>query len=313
MTTAPTDADATTGHTYTTPTLATLPQTPQRARGQSVWTQLSEGFHHLSRTPAARQEYRQWRHRHDWRAEEPAELAIELRDAPHALGVIVAYHQSGSSLAAAILVEAFRPALITFTRYARLDDCEQADRAHLRAQVVLATFYEVASTTNPHSESIAGRLYGETLKRVTRARPQIPQHPASDLFGHDHLGLLTQSTRHGHTTSRHEGSRGGRRVPVADTDVAPIALRSGTDWDAIERKGLVRDLLTTARDRGVINHREYDLVSARYLTDNLVPIPTLARQFGESVSYCETKIRRALAKLRTQYSRETSPLAGAVA
>ena len=303
MTITQTDADPTAGHPYATSDFGPLPQTPQSAPGQSVWTQLAHDFTRMCHTTATTREYRQWRARHGWRADTPTAFAAALRDDPHGLGAVVCYYQDGSKLAAAILVEAFRPALITFTRYARIDDCEQIDRPEVRAQVVLVTFYEVASTTDPHSLTIAGRLYGETLKRVTRERPHVPQYPASGMFLYE---IWDGDGTHQARTTRtyHEDYRGRREANTRPTtiDVAPIATRTQTDWEAIERKGLARDVVAVARDAGVISDLEYDLVCGRFLSDSLVPVPTLARSVGKSVSYCESKLRRALEKMSTHYT-----------
>lgn len=317
MTTSYADAASTTGHPYDTPEFDSLPQTPVSAPGQSVWSQLANDFRRQCHTASARTEYAQWQERHGWRADTPAELVDNLRDDAHGLGAIVAYCQAGSKLAAAILVEAFRPALITFTRYARIDDCEQIDRPEVRAQCVLVTFYDVASTTDPQSLSIAGRLYGETLKRVTlgrqiggshRERPRVSQFPASGMFLYE---TWDGGCAHQNRTNRADRSEDYFRA--ATVDIAPVAQHTTIDWEAIERKGAVRELLTNARVAGVINESECELLSDRFLGDALVPVPTLARSMGESVSYCETKLRRALIKLRTHYGRETGAAAGAVA
>lgn len=314
MTIAYADTDTVAAHPYDTPEFSSLPQTPDSAAGQSVWTGLRIDLMRLSRTRHALAEYRQWKTSHGWSAHTPVELATELRDDPAALGAVVSHYQDGSRLAAAVLVEAFRPALITFTRYARLDDCEQIHRPEVRAQIVLATFYEVASTTDPHSRSIAGRLYGETLKRVTRQRQRVTEYPAD----HTTIGVHgTTVVRHAQNAKRRTMDRGlvaEQSVFLAtDVDVAPVATRTGLDWDSVERKGLARDVIAAARDNGVISAVEHDLLHARFLGDALVPVPTLARQFDESLSYCETKIRRALLKLAAHYDRSGRAAASTVA
>jgi hypothetical protein len=319
MTATLTDRAPVASQPYDTPEFTTLPQTPGAAPGQSVWTQLHAEFVRLSQTRAAATEYARWRRRHDWRADTPAQLAADLRDDPAALAAVVSLYQDGSRLAAAMLAEAFRPALITFTRYTRIDQCEQVDRPAVRAQVVLATFYEVASTTDARSTSIAGRLYGETLKRVTRERAHVPQYPApwDDLTGS--VRGRGQNPANLGDVGRRERSKGrdeSRYVPdwgffkETHIDVAPIATRPTIDWERIERKGLARDVLAAARADDMITAVEHDILAARFLGDALVPVPTLARQNGVSVSYCETKIRRALLKLAEFYSssdRATEP------
>ncbi|WP_102144353.1 hypothetical protein [Mycobacterium hubeiense] len=313
MTTIYAEADQGAGHPYANTDFGSLPQTPVGAPGQSVWTQLAREFTRQCRADSARAEYAEWRERHGWRADTPTALVDVLRDDPHGLGAIVSYYQAGSKLAAAILVEAFRPALITFTRYARLDHTEQIDRPEVRAQVVLVTFYEVASTTDPQSLSIAGRLYGETLKRVTRERPHAPEYAATGLFLYEH-STQTDKRVAGSSTYREDyrGRQSAGSRP-ASVDVAPVATRAQTDWAAIERKGLVRDVVLLARDEGVISQLECDLVCGRFLGDSLVPVPTLARSLGQSVSYCESKLRRALAKLSDRYTRDSRAAAVSVA
>jgi hypothetical protein len=300
MTATLTDRAPVASQPYDNPKFTTLPQTPDTAPGQSVWTQLHTEFVRLSQTRAASTEYAQWRQRHAWHADTPTQLAAELRDDPAALSAVVSLYQEGSRLAAAMLAEAFRPALITFTRYTRIDQCEQADRPAVRAQVVLETFYEVASTTDAQSTSIAGRLYGETLKRVTRERPYVPQYPSLAVV--DAWSVPTGDERRtGRDESRY--ALDYEHFRSTDIDVAPVATRPTIDWERVERKGLARDVLAAARDNDVITAVEHDILSARFLGDAVVPVPTLARQSGVSVSYCETKIRRALIKLAAHYSR----------
>lgn len=306
MTTAYADTIGTAEHPYDTPEFTSLPQTPDSATGQSVWTALRRDLRILSRTRSALREFRQWQQQHGWSAYTPEEFATELRDAPAALGAVVGYYQNGSRLAAAILVEAFRPALITFTRYARLDESEQIGRPGVRAQIVLATFYEVAATTDPASRSIAGSLYGETLKRVTRERKRAIEYPANSTA----FGLNVHSEQ---AHKRHHAAIDPLIFGQTEIDVAPVAARPGLDWDSVERKGLARDVIASARDNGIISSAEHDLLHARFLGDALVPVPTLARQIGQSKSYCETKIRRALLKLSTHYTASGHAAASTVA
>lgn len=319
MTTAYADTVATAEHPYDTPEFTSLPQTPDSATGQSIWTGLRRDLQRLCKAQCSHGEYRQWQQLHGWSAHTPVELAADLRDNPAALGAVVAYYQAGSRLAAALLVEAFRPALITFTRYARIDECEQIGRSEVRAQVVLAVFYEVASTTDSRSRSIAGRLYGETLKRVTRQRQHVTEYPS------DACRFAKKPSAPNRRPESAISWVGGTRdddspcritteyYEPTDIDVAPVATRPGLDWDSVERKGLARDVIASARDAGIISSAEHDLLYARFLGDTLVPVPTLARQLGHSVSYCETKIRRALLKLSTHYATSERTVASTVA
>lgn len=313
MTTALTDHPPVATQPFDTPDFTRLPQTPDTAHGPSIWTQLHSDFLRMARTRRAATEYAGWRHRHGWRATSAVELAAELRDNPTALGAVVQLYQSGSQLASAVLVEAFRGALITFTRYARIDACEQLDRQAVRAQTVLATFFEVASTTDPQSPSITGRLYGETLRRVTRQRPEVEQYPAqmtdapkrhaADAFEVDFRSFQSIDRRDEDTrrdTSRYVEDC--HTYSPTHIDVVPAATRPGLNWDRIERTGLARDVLATARDNGVITAGEHDILAARFLSDGLVPVATVARQCDVSLSACETKLRRGLQKLTKFYA-----------
>jgi hypothetical protein len=301
MTTALTDHPPVATQPFDTPDFTRLPQTPDTAHGPSIWTQLHSDFLRMARTRRAATEYA------------AVELAAELRDNPTALGAVVQLYQSGSQLASAVLVEAFRGALITFTRYARIDACEQLDRQAVRAQTVLATFFEVASTTDPQSPSITGRLYGETLRRVTRQRPEVEQYPAqmtdapkrhaADAFEVDFRSFQSIDRRDEDTrrdTSRYVEDC--HTYSPTHIDVVPAATRPGLNWDRIERTGLARDVLATARDNGVITAGEHDILAARFLSDGLVPVATVARQCDVSLSACETKLRRGLQKLTKFYA-----------
>ncbi|MGV0476813.1 hypothetical protein PJN38_24925 [Mycobacterium kansasii] len=297
MTATLTNPDLVTSPPGAAATPADIEQTSPRSVNRSLWTRLHHEFINLTQTRTASTEYAQWKQHHSWYPATAVELASELSDNHSALGAVVSHYQDGSRLAAALLVEAFRPALIAFTRYARLDPCEQLDRSEVRAQIVLSTFYEVAATTDTRNSSVAigGRLYGETLKRVTRERPHVPQYPAPSCD--DNWTAQSKTSR---DPSRNIADYSF--FSVTRVDVAPVAARTATiDWDAVERKGLARDVLAVARDNAVITTIEYDILCARFLGDALVPVPTLARQFGRSVSYCETKLRRALLKLAAHY------------
>lgn len=318
MTTALTDHSPVVTQPFDTPDFTHLPQTPATAHGSSIWTQLHTDFLRMARTRAATTEYAGWRQRHGWRATTAVELAAELRDNPAALGAVVQLYQDGSQLASAVLVEAFRGALITFTRYTRIDACEQLDRASVRAQTVLATFFEVASTTDAQSPSITGRLYGETLRRVTRERPEVEQFPTQvgEIVGPKEGKAGFRAFR-GHEARSESGYRDGSRYIVdfdsyspTHIDVIPAATRPGLNWERIERTGLARDVLATARDSGVITASEHDILVARFLRDGLVPVATVARQCDVSLSACETKLRRGLQKLTKFYAAagvETQP------
>ena len=313
MTTALTDHSPVATQPFDTPDFTHLPQTPDSAHGPSIWTQLHTDFIHLARTRKATTEYSGWRHRHGWRATTAVELAAELRDNPAALGVVVQLYQDGSRLASAVLVEAFRGALITFTRYTRVDACEQVERPAVRAQTVLATFFEVASTTDTRCPSITGRLYGETLKRVTRERTEIEQYPTqiTEAPRHRADGAFSVDFRVIHSVDGRDESMGRDKsrydadchtYSPTHIDVVPAATRPGLDWERIERTGLARDVLATARDNGVITASEHDILAARFLSNGLVPVPTVARQCGISLSACETKLRRGLQKLTKFYA-----------
>ncbi|MCX8559176.1 hypothetical protein OS121_29460 [Mycolicibacterium mucogenicum] len=297
----------TANHPYETPEFRSLPQTVTGYRKGTVWGQLQADFATRSATRSARNEYAQWRSQHGWTAPAPDVFAAELRDNPDGLGVIVAYHQNGSQLASAILVEAFRPALITFSRYARIDAFEQLSRNQVRAQVVLSTFYEVVATTSPDHPNLVGRLYGETLKRVTREHAQVAQYCASHVLDWREERPLRSSLREEYALSEHlEGHLEGG--PGWTGDFKDPAS-TGPDWDAIERAGLARDLIDSARDRGVISAIEYDLISARFLGDTLVPVPTIARAIGRSTAYCDSKIRRAIQKIADAYGTTNNTVA----
>lgn len=285
----------TANHPYETPEFRSLPQTVTGYQAGTVWGQLQADFASRCATRRARNEYSRWRTQHGWAALTPDVFAAELRDNPDGLGAIVAYHQGGSQLASAMLVEAFRPALITFSRYARIDVFEQLSRNEIRAQVVLSTFYEVIGTTSPEHPNLVGRLYGETLKRVTREHPQVAQYCASHIFD------LGDSTR----LQRSLGASYAIARQIEDepdlTWGCNNLASTGPDWESIERAGLARDLVADARDRGIISAVECDLITARFFGDTLVPVPTIARSIGRSTAYCDSKIRRAIQKIAEAY------------
>jgi len=293
----------TANHPYATPEFRSLPQTVTGYRKGTVWGQLQADFATRCATRSARNEYAQWRDQHGWPAPTPDAFAAELRDNPDGLGVIVASHQNGSQLASAMLVEAFRPALITFSRYARIDAFEQLSRDQVRAQVVLSTFYEVVATTSPEHPNLVGRLYGETLKRVTREHAQVAQYCASHVFDVFDSQPPRSGCRKAYAIAEHLQDKPDLTWNFKDLSSA------GPDWESIERAGLARDLMADARDRGVISEIEYDLISARFLGDMLVPVPTIARAIGRSTAYCDSKVRRAIQKIADAYGASNNTVA----
>lgn len=303
MTTTYATPATTANHPYETPEFRSLPQTITGYQAGTVWGQLQTDFASRCATRSARNEFTQWRTQHGWAALTPDVFAAELRDNPEGLGAIVAYHQSGSQLASAMLVEAFRPALITFSRYARIDVFEQLSRNEIRAQVVLSTFYEVVGTTSPEHPNLVGRLYGETLKRVTREHPQVAQYCASHVFD------LWDNT----LTQRSLGTSYAIARQIEDEPDLTWGCKNlastGPDWETIERAGLARDLIANARERDIISAIEFDLITARFFGDTLVPVPTIARSIGRSTAYCDSKIHRAIQKIAEAYGASNDRLA----
>lgn len=266
-------------------------------RQTSIWTQLKHDFARNVRARSARAEYSAWANEHGWSAQSAEELATTLWGAPAALDDLMTYYRQGSKLAQSILIETFRPALMKISRYARIDDCEQLDRAAVRAQTTLAVFYEVLETASPQCPDIKARLYGETLKRVTKNHGQLSIFPA-DL----------------------EGSRGNYQTANAFLDVLYLenghipldtsaSVRPLVDWESVEARGLVRDMIDAAHDQGVLDSLDRDLLFGRFLGDVIVPVPTLARAMGESVSKCETRIKRAQDKLASLYASRRAAVA----
>ncbi|MDO2986845.1 hypothetical protein P5V30_20155 [Mycobacteroides abscessus subsp. abscessus] len=261
----------------------------------SVWTQLKHEFARSIKTGAARAQYSAWANEHGWNAHSAEELALALWGSPAALNELMNYYRQGSKLAQTILIEAFRPALMKISRYARIDDCEQLDRSAVRAQTTLTVFYEVLATASPQCPDVKARLYGETLKRVTKAHGQPIAFPA-DIEDRSYDGyntfldtLCLRGTHH-----------------LADSTAA---IRPGLDWEAVETRGLVRDMIDAAHDQGILDSLDRDLLYGRFLGDALVPVPTLARSMNESVSKCETRIKRAQDKLASLYTSRRASIA----
>lgn len=264
-------------------------------RQTSIWTQLKLEFARNVRARSARAEYSAWANEHGWSAQSAEELATTLWGAPAALDDLMTYYRQGSKLAQGILIEAFRPALMKISRYTRIDDCEQLDRSAVRAQTTLAVFYEVLATASPQCPDIKARLYGETLKRVTKVHGQPVAFPA-DLGNESYDGyntfldiLYLRGTHH-----------------LADS---AAAVRPGLDWETVEMRGLVRDMVDAAHEQGVLDSLDRDLLYGRFLGDVLVPVPTLARSMNESVSKCETRIKRAQDKLASLYTSRRAAVA----
>lgn len=264
-------------------------------RQTSIWTQLKHEFARSVRIRSARAEYSAWANEHGWSAQSAEELATTLWGAPAALDELMTYYRQGSKLAQAILIESYRPALMKISRYARIDDCEQLDRSVVRAQTTLTVFYEVLATASPQCPDIKARLYGETLKRVTKVHGQPIAFPAD----------LTDGSYDGYNTFLDTLYLRGTHH-LADSTAA---VRPGMDWETVETRGLVRDMVDAAHEQGVLDSLDRDLLYGRFLGDVLVPVPTLARQMKESVSKCETRIKRAQDKLASLYTSRRAAVA----
>ncbi len=271
---------------------------PRAFIAQSLWTALRVDFHRLARTRAATAEYQTMRATNNWSAPTATQLADTLFDSPEPLSALVQYSIGGSNLARAIITEAFRPSLMSIARYARVDEADTrysigTELFELRAHTVLVTFYEVLNTTSTGCPDVRGRLYGETLKRVTKSKDRPWMESIDESV--ERVTHMTLNAACGY----------GGRGPVLSEWQNFFGLDQGPDilnWDRIETVGLLRNILDAAYDEGILDSLDVELLRGRFLGDAMVSVATLARRVGEPVGKCESRIKRATAKLVDRYN-----------
>lgn len=142
------------------------------------------------------------------------------------------------------------------------DGYRSSDR-DARDNDTLRIFFELIRTAAEPQILTSRYLYGQTLKRVLKARPDAGS-PAVAVRVDPHSVVLDRPDL-------------------------------GTDYDR------TAGLLQQARDRHIITALEHDTLRALYLNTDVFSPSTAARALGANVSAVERRAQRAIRKLCTHY------------
>ena len=172
------------------------------------------------------------------------------------------YARSGDRHALLMAAVLMRHPLRRIAEMADPDGYLSTDR-DARDNDTLRIFFEIIRTAGDPQLLNSRYLYGQTLKRVLKARPAA-ESPAVAVRVDPHSVVL---------------------------DKADL----GTDYDHTST------LLQQARDRRIITALEHDTLRALYLTSDVFSPSTAARVLGANVSAVERRAQRAIRKLCTFY------------
>ncbi len=192
----------------------------------------------------------------------PAAICAHLETASTALPQLARYARSGDRHALLLAAVLMRHPLRRIADMADPDGYRTTDR-DARDNHTLSIFFEIVRTTADPQLLNTRYLYGQTLKRVLKARPAA-ETPAVAIRVDPHSMVLDRAdlgTDHDHTAS----------------------------------------LLQQARDRRIITALEHDTLRALYLTSDVFSPSTAARTLGANVSAVERRAQRAIRKLCNFY------------
>ena len=192
----------------------------------------------------------------------PAAICAHLETVSAALPQIARYARSGDRHALLMAAVLMRHPLRRIADMADPDGYRSSDR-DARDNDTLRIFFEIIRTAGDPQLLNSRYLYGQTLKRVLKARPAA-ESPAVAVRVDPHSVVL---------------------------DKADL----GTDY------AHTSTLLQQARDRRIITALEHDTLRALYLTSDVFSPSTAARVLGANVSAVERRAQRAIRKLCTFY------------
>lgn len=201
----------------------------------------------------------------------PAAICAHLDTASTALPQLARYARSGDRHALLMAAVLMRHPLRRIADMADPDGYRSSDR-EARDNDTLAIFFEIIRTAGEPQLLTARYLYGQTLKRVLKARPNA------------NTGDYAIRTAY-------------RCDPHSDVlDRADL----GTDYDH------TANLLQLARDRRIITALEHDTLRTLYLNSDVFSPSAAARTLGANVSAVERRAQRAIRKLCTHYDSEVA-------
>ncbi len=192
----------------------------------------------------------------------PAAICAHLETAYAALPQLARYARSGDRHALLMAAVLMRHPLRRIAQMADPDGYRSSDR-DARDNDTLRIFFEIIRTAAEPQILTSRYLYGQTLKRVLKARPDA-ESPAAAVRLDPHSAVLDRAD-------------------------------FGTDYDR------TASLLQLAHDRRIITALEHDTLQALYLNSDVFSPSTAARALGANVSAVERRAQRAIRKLCTYY------------
>lgn len=199
---------------------------------------------------------------HKQAPESPASICAHQETATSVLPQLARYAHSGDRHALLMAAVLMRHPLRRIAEMADPDGYRSSDR-DARDNDTLRIFFEIISTAGEPQILTSRYLYGQTLKRVLKARPAA-ESPAGAIRVDPHSAVLDR------------------------TDL-------GTDYDHTAA------LLQAARDQRIITALEHDTLRALYLNSDVFSPSTAARTLNANVSAVERRAQRAIRKLCHHY------------
>jgi hypothetical protein len=199
---------------------------------------------------------------HQQPPQSPAAICSHLQTASAALPQLARYARSGDRHALLMAAVLMRHPLRRIAEMADPDGYRTSDR-DARDNDTLRIFFELIRTAAEPQILTSRYLYGQTLKRVLKTRPDAGS-PAVAVRVDPHSLVLDRPNL-------------------------------GTDYDR------TAGLLQMARDRHIITALEHDTLRALYLNTDVFSPSTAARALGANVPTIERRAQRAIRKLCTHY------------
>ena len=231
----------------------------------NTWDQLAEQAHRLltrSRRGELTPAVTLVQSLHSELPQSPAAICAHLETASAALPQLARYARSGDRHALLMAAVLMRHPLRRIADMADPDGYRSSDR-DARDNDTLGSFFELIRTAAEPEILTSRYLYGQTLKRVLKARPAA-ESPAAAVRVGPHSAVLDRADL------------------GADLD-HPVSL------------------LQLARDQRIITALEHDTLRALYLTSDVFSPSVAARNLGSNISAIERRAQRAIRKLCAHY------------
>jgi hypothetical protein len=232
---------------------------------QTCFAAIKSQAAHLSNSTAGRRQWSHWQSTTECLAQYPnLDAAVAAaRGGEHGTPVLRAFlnlHQRGDNRASVVLLEILRPMLLRVSVYCRTDRYEFDGRREAQAAQSLAALLDVLPDVDDGSQFLGSRIYFRTLSAVTRQR----------------------------------------MVSVSDTavtDIPETVLPAELDGEGIE---LLRapSVISWGQQQGVINDDDAAALRHVYHREECVSIREAAVELGIPVRRLESRVRRAVEKLR---------------